>query len=177
VPTGMIKLIKQNFNAGRDHSGTKIGEPTAFYVGAALNLSPKDPAREIKVLRRKLKNGADFFLTQPVYDTALTKSFLDTYESQYGPFDKPIMVGILPLYSPRHASFLHNEVPGIDIPEKIRQRISAAGEDAPQEGIKVAIELIEEIKTWGQGLYLMPAFNRYEIVAEIIDAIKEKDSA
>ncbi len=175
VPSGLIKLIKQGFNAGLDHAGTQIGEPTAFFVGAALNLTPKDPARETKVLRRKLNNGADFFLTQPVYDPEKAKQFLDDYAKQHGPLEQPIMVGILPLYGVRHANFLHNEVPGIEIPENMRNRMKAAGDNAPQEGVKIAIELIEAIKPWAQGVYLMPQFQRYELIAEIIEAVREKD--
>jgi len=67
VPSGLIKLIKQGFNVGVDHSGASIGQPTNFFVGAALNLVPPDPDTEIKNLQRKLKAGADFFLTQPIY--------------------------------------------------------------------------------------------------------------
>src|SRR5690606_9069419 len=66
APTGLIKLIKQGFNSGVDHSGSEIGQPTSFHVGAALNLAPPDAEREIKLIKRKLANGADFFLTQPV---------------------------------------------------------------------------------------------------------------
>lgn len=177
VPSGLIKLIKQGFNAGLDHAGTQIGEPTAFFVGAALNLTPKDPARETKVLRRKLNNGADFFLTQPVYHPKKAKQFLDNYAKQHGPLKQPIMVGILPLYGVRHANFLHNEVPGIEIPKQLRERMKTAGDDAPQEGVKIAIELIEAIKPWAQGVYLMPQFQRYELIADIIEAVREKEGA
>ncbi len=68
VPSGLIKLIKQNFNAGVDHAGTDIGQPTSFFVGCALNLLPANPEVEIKNLGRKLRSGADFILTQPVYE-------------------------------------------------------------------------------------------------------------
>ena len=81
-------------------------------------------------------------------------------------------MGVLPLYSSRHAAFLHNEVPGIIIPEDTRQRIEAAGENAPQEGVRIAAELVEAIKPWGQGIYIMPAFSRYDLAAEIIEAIQ-----
>ncbi len=172
VPTGLLKLIKQGFNMGLDHSGTEIGQPTSFFVGAALSLSMRDAEREIKVLRRKLASGADFFLTQPVFDPAEAKAFLDQYAAEYGPLDKPILTGILPLYNERHAAFLHNEVPGIDIPEAYRERMAAAGEDAPQEGIRIALELIEAIRPISQGVYLMPQFSRYEIAAEIVEAVK-----
>ncbi len=168
APTGLIKLIKQQFNSGRDHSGSEIGQPTAFHVGAALNLSPPDPAREAQLLTRKINRGADFFLTQPVYDPAQARQFLDEYA---GKLDKPVLVGILPLYGLRHANFLHNEVPGIVIPEAIRQRMEAAGTDGPQEGVRIAIELIEQIRPWAGGVYIMPAFHRFDLAAQILDAI------
>ncbi|MFU8827505.1 MAG: bifunctional homocysteine S-methyltransferase/methylenetetrahydrofolate reductase, partial [Brevefilum sp.] len=81
-------------------------------------------------------------------------------------------VGILPLVTERHARFLHNEVPGIKIPEVIQQRMSAAGESSAKEGAKIANELIEELRVDFQGVYFMPAFSRYDMVAEIIDRIR-----
>lgn len=171
APTGLIKLIKQGFNAGVDHSGSEIGQPTSFHVGAALNFAPPDEARETQLLRRKLDSGADFFLTQPVYEPDAAKHFLDAYASGNRAVGKPILVGILPIFGSRHASFLHNEVPGITIPEALRKRIEAAGESGPQEGVKIAVEIIEKIKPWAQGIYLMPQFGRYDLVAEIIEKI------
>lgn len=169
APTGLIKLIKQGFNAGVDHAGSEIGQPTAFYVGAALNLAPKDLDREIQLLRRKIANGSDFFLTQPVYAPEKARTFIEACDEG---IDKPLMVGILPLYGPRHAAFLHNEVPGISISDEIRTRLETAGKGSPKEGVKIAIELIQQIREWGAGVYLMPAFDRYDLAADIIDAVK-----
>jgi methionine synthase I (cobalamin-dependent)/5,10-methylenetetrahydrofolate reductase len=172
APTGLIKLIKQGFNAGLDHSGTEIGQPTSYYVGAALNLAPQDEAREMQLLKRKISNGADFFLTQPVYEPEQARRFLDAYAEKHGAFEHPILVGILPLYGERHANFLHNEVPGISIPDAIRERIASA-EKGPKEGVRIAIELAEKLRPWAQGIYLMPQFNRYDLSAEIIEGIKQ----
>lgn len=172
APSGLIKLIKQGFNAGVDHSGSEIGQPTSFFVGAALNLTPPDPEREVQLLRRKLANGADFFLTQPVFEPESAAQFLENYTEQHGPLGKPILVGVLPLYGTRHAAFLHNEVPGISIPDKLRARLRKADKDSPQEGVRIASELVEEIKSWAQGIYLMPAFSRYDLSAEVIEAVK-----
>ncbi len=173
VPSGLIKLVKQNFNAGLDHAGADIGQPTAFFVGCALNLTPQDADQEMKNLRRKLKAGADFLLTQPIYDPAAAEMFLRRYRDQYGTLEVPLLVGVLPLYSLRHAAFLDNEVPGITIPETYRRRLEEAAEKAAWEGVKIALELIEEIKPWANGIYLMPQFNRYDLAAEIIDKCKE----
>ncbi|MCD6355710.1 MAG: methylenetetrahydrofolate reductase, partial [Anaerolineaceae bacterium] len=172
APSGLVKLIKQNFNAGLDHSGTDIGQPTNFFAGSALNLTAPDLQREIRILRRKIKNGADFLLTQPVYSTKPLEKVKALYEEKYGAFPIPILVGILPLASDRHAAFLHQEIPGISIPESIQQRMKAAGEKGAQEGIRIAIELINKFKHQAQGIYLMPAFNRFDYTAEIIEAIK-----
>ena len=86
--------------------------------------------------------------------------------------NRPILTGILPLVSKRHATFLHNEVPGVFIPEEFIQRIEAAGEEGARVGVELAVELIEEIKSWAQGIYMMPQFHRYDMAAEIIEAVK-----
>jgi methionine synthase / methylenetetrahydrofolate reductase (NADH) len=177
VPSGLIKLIKQGFNFGMDHAGAPIGQPTNFYVGAALNLSAPEQEREIKTLHRKLQSGVDFFLTQPVYDPDKARAFLDLYGEKYGPLGKPVLVGILPIVSLRHAHFLQHEVPGVSIPEHTVERIEKAGEAAAGEGVAIAVELIEKIKTWAQGVYLMPQFSRYDLVAEIVDAVKAKEES
>jgi methionine synthase / methylenetetrahydrofolate reductase(NADPH) len=169
VPSGLIKLIKQGFNAGVDHSGASIGQPTTFFVGAALNLNPPEPDQELRNVRRKIQAGADFFLTQPIYRPEEGPAFLAKYAAKHGLLDKPVLVGILPLASARHARFLNHEVPGISIPEEIIQRMDASGEDGAKVGVELAVELIEAVKPWAQGVYLMPQFSRYDLVAEIIE--------
>ncbi|MDY6872900.1 MAG: bifunctional homocysteine S-methyltransferase/methylenetetrahydrofolate reductase [Chloroflexota bacterium] len=172
VPTGLIRLIKEGFNAGVDHAGGEIGQPTTFFVGAALNLSPKDPDRQIRILRKKLGSGADFFMTQPIFDVEEALAFLKRYEDQYGPLEKPILAGILPLVTDRHARFLHNEVPGITIPQSIQDRMAKAGEDMNAEGARIALELVEEVKQHFQGIYLVPSFNRFDLVAGVVAQAK-----
>jgi homocysteine S-methyltransferase len=172
VPSGLIKLIKQGFNVGVDHSGTSIGQPTNFFVGAALNLVPPDPDTEIKNLQRKLKAGADFFLTQPIYNAADGEGFLAKNELKHGALNRPVLVGILPLVSAKHANFLNHEVPGISIPEEAIARMEAAGEDAAKVGVELAVELIQKVKPWAQGIYIMPQFHRFDLVAEIVEAVK-----
>ena len=175
VPSGLIKLIKQGFNMGMDHSGTSIGQPTNFFVGAALNLCPQDLESEIKNLHRKIKAGTDFFLTQPIYRADDGPKLIKAYEAKYGKLNKPILAGILPLVSAKHANFLHHEVPGVFIPEEARKRIESAddAERGAKVGVEIAIELIEGIKSWAGGIYVMPQFHRYDMISEIIMAVKE----
>jgi len=173
VPSGLIKLIKQHLNVGLDQAGAELGQPTQFFVGCALNLTPTDFRQEAKSLRKKLEAGADFILTQPVFQPHQAKAFLEFYQEQFGELKTPILAGVLPLYSLRHALFLHNEVPGIQIQEETLERIRKAGENAPNEGIQVCLELIEQMRAWISGIYLMPAFHRYDIAAEIIEACRK----
>jgi homocysteine S-methyltransferase len=172
VPTGLIRLVQQNFNAGVDHAGADIGGATSFFVGCALNLGAQDLDREVGLLHKKINYGANYALTQPVFDPEVPGRFRQAYEARFGPLDFPILVGILPLYNQRHASFLHNEVPGIDIPGDIMQRIEAAGEAAASTGVKIAIELLNQLRDQVQGAYLMPPFSRFDLAAEIIEAVK-----
>ena len=95
VPSGLIKLIKQGFNAGVDHAGTDIGQPTSFFVGCALNLDPSDPEQEIKNLRRKLRAGADFMLIPTDLRSVSRHHFPGTPAQEIGQLP-PLLVGILP---------------------------------------------------------------------------------
>lgn len=174
APTGLIKLIKEGFNAGVDHAGGDIGQPTTFFVGAALNLTPPDPERENTVVRRKLQSGVDFFITQPVYDPAAARAFMDQYTAQYGPLPAPVLVGVLPLYGVKHARFLHNEVPGISIAPEIFDRLEAAGKQSPKEGVRIALELVAQLREWAAGIYIMPAFDRYDLAAEVVEACRKE---
>ncbi len=173
VPSGLVKLIKQGFNTGVDHSGANIGQPTNFFVGCALNLNPKSHGDEIKNLVRKINAGADFALTQPVFQPDLALQFIEQIKNEIEGFSLPILVGILPLNNIRHATFLDQEVPGITITGDVLDRIRQAGDKSHEEGVRIAVELIGAMKGHVQGTYIMPAFNRYDLAAEIVEAIKE----
>jgi homocysteine S-methyltransferase len=171
VPTGLIQLIKQQFNAGIDKSGAAIDQATNFVVGCALSLTPNDPEHEMKLLRKKVRNGADFALTQPVFDPAKAKAFVELYEATYEEPMIPIVAGVYPLYNSRNAEFLHYEVPGMVIPESQRERMRLA--EHPQEtGVQIAQEILQEIRPFVQGVYLMPAFGRYDLVADVLDVLQ-----
>lgn len=172
VPSKLIDLIKHEMNAGRDMAGNSIGMPTHFTVGCALNMGADDLDRELKVLDKKLESGADFALGQAVFDPPRIEKFLKRYRELRGEdFKLPVLMGVMPLYSVRHALFLHNEVPGIVIPDAIFKRLQDAGDDAPQEGVTIAKELMRHMRPYVQGAYIIPSFGRYELAAEVVDDV------
>ncbi len=171
VPSGLIELIKMQFNKGLDKAGQSIDQPTSFVVGCALNLTPKDVATELKLLRKKAEHGADFALTQPVFDPGAAVALIEAYQQTYGEAPPPIVAGIKPLYNNRNAEFLHNEVPGIYIPEGQRERMRKAAQ--PQvEGVHIAREIAETLRPHVRGFYIMPAFGRYDLVADVLDIFR-----
>jgi homocysteine S-methyltransferase len=172
VPSGLIRLIKHGFNVGVDHAGADIGQPTSFLVGCAVNLAAADLDKEMKTLRKKIEAGADFALSQPVYEAAPARHFVETYAQRYGPLALPVLVGVLPLFNARHAAFLHNEVPGIFIPSAMRRRMDAAGANGAAEGVRMAQDLLAELRGTVQGVYLMPPFGRYDLAAEVLDSVR-----
>jgi methionine synthase / methylenetetrahydrofolate reductase(NADPH) len=172
VPSKLIALIKHNMNNGVDQAGNSIGKPTAFNVGCALNMFADDLDREIKVLGDKLAAGADFALGQAVFEPHRIETFIHRYETLRGePFKLPVLIGIMPLYNFKHAQFLHNEVPGITIPDHLLKRMEDAGEDGAKEGIRIAQELLRDVQGMVSGAYIIPAFGRYELAAEVISAV------
>jgi homocysteine S-methyltransferase len=164
---GLMEILRR-MNEGLDATGNSVGEPTGFCYGAALDPSAPDPAREIERFQRKVMAGARWVQTQPVYDLQALDRFLE----QTGGSPVPVLVGILPLHSLRHAEFLHNEVPGITIPDAVRARLKAAGESALRVGIEMAQELTQAIRRRYAGVYLMPSFGRFEVVAEVLDVLR-----
>ncbi|MDH5313606.1 MAG: bifunctional homocysteine S-methyltransferase/methylenetetrahydrofolate reductase [Actinomycetota bacterium] len=172
--TGLIELITRGFNEGIDRRGSTIGEPTAFFAGAAVAPAAPDLGREVRLLHRKVLAGAAFLLSQPVYDAAPIRALRSAYEREAGhELEVPIIAGLLPILSARHASFLHNEVPGIVVPESVRARIEGAGGDTWGVGREIALELLETLR--GEdvaGIYLMPQFGRYDLAADLVEATR-----
>lgn len=172
VPSKLIDLIKHKMNRGVDLSENSIGNPTAFTVGCALNMFADDLDREIRILRKKMDAGADFALGQAVFEPHRIETFLTRYEQVTGEtFTMPVLMGLMPLYSLNQAKFLHNEVPGITIPRHLLKRMEDAGDSAPQEGVKIAQELLQAIRGLVAGAYVIPAFGRYSLTAEVINSV------
>jgi homocysteine S-methyltransferase len=174
--TGLIELITEEFNQGRDRAGSSIGEPTAFFVGAAISPA-SELDREVRLLRKKVEAGASFFLTQPVFEVAALQRLVRGYEDRFAEkLEVPLLAGVLPLLSSRHADFLHNEVPGIEISAVARDRLRAAGEGAWREGLAMARELVAGLRSAGMaGIYLVPQLGRYDLAAEVVEAARALD--
>jgi homocysteine S-methyltransferase len=172
VPTGLSQLVEEKLRSGVDKGGRSIDQTTNFVGGCALSLTPNDQDRELKLLRKKVRKGADFALTQPVFDPAAARAFIEAYEARYEEPILPIIAGIKPLYNSRNAEFLHNEVPGMIIPQEQRRRMRSA-ENPPQEGVRIAQEILMALRPFVQGVYLMPAFGRYDLVADVLDILRQ----
>lgn len=102
-------------------------------------------------------------MIQPIYELAPLLRFLE----RAGKSPIPILLGCIPLHSSRHAEYLHNEVPGITIPENVRTRMRAAGEHGHEEGLQLAQELLAAARSMVQGVYLMPSYGRYDVVSAL----------
>jgi homocysteine S-methyltransferase len=120
---------------------------------------------ELHRLRHKLDAGAQFIMTQPIYELAPLERFIATF----GKPEAPLILGMIPLHSSKHAEYLHNEVPGISIPDVVRARMRAAGEGGREMGIELARAVIVQARARGliQGCYLMPSYGRYDLVADL----------
>ena len=164
--SGLIKLIA-GFNQGIDGGGRPIEKPTSFLIGAAFNLASNNLDRELRVLERKVDAGADFLLTQPAYDPET----VEQVAVRLGGFPCPVILAVLPLRSVRHAKFLHNEVPGITIPDGVMERMERAGDDAAAEGIAISRELITSVRSRIAGVYFIPPFDRFQVIAETLDGL------
>jgi methionine synthase I (cobalamin-dependent)/5,10-methylenetetrahydrofolate reductase len=163
---GLIRAVKA-MNEGKDLMGNSIGQSTSYLIACAANPTTEDMDREIERLEKKLEAGVDVVFTQPVYELKTLEEFL----KKTAHLKFPLMLGILPLRSYKHAEFLHNEVPGIHIPDRIRVRMRSAGERAAEVGVQLAIEFLREAKPMVQGAYLLPPFKKYSVVPEILSAV------
>jgi len=151
---GLTSLVTR-LNEGEDYSGKAIDAPTSFYVGVAVNPSAEDLETEHERFRQKLDAGARFGMTQALFDIGYLDRFLDAVG---GASPIPLLVGVWPLSSFQLAFRLHNEVPGITIPEEIQQQLADAGADAKQVGFDLARKLVEEARERVAGVYVIPPF-------------------
>jgi methionine synthase / methylenetetrahydrofolate reductase(NADPH) len=163
---GLTNLLK-NLNRGLDPGGNSIGAPTKFAIGVGVNPAALDPAQELKRFEWKVDAGAEYAITQPVFDVQQLEKFLATIEHTR----IPIVAGIWPLVSLRNAEFLANEVPGVVVPAKIIERMRAASakskEHGVAEGIAIAREMLERVRPHVQGVQVSAPFGKVELALQV----------
>ncbi len=163
---GLIRAVR-SMNRGTDVMGNSIGAPTSFFIAAAANPSADNMDVEIEKMERKVEAGVDAFFTQPVFEMGTLEAFL----KRISHLKKPVMLGIIPLRSFRHADFLHNEVPGMRIPEKFREKMRSAGQEAPKVGLRMSMDFVKEAKGCVAGIYLMPPFRKYHVIDDLLSVL------
>jgi methionine synthase / methylenetetrahydrofolate reductase(NADPH) len=155
-------------NRGFDIGGQSIGVPTAFHIGVAANPGALDPDEELRRLAYKVEAGAEFVITQPVFDAGELAGFLARIEG----FRIPVIAGVAPLDSLRHAEFMANELPGVRVPEPVvaRMREAEARGAAAAEGLAIAREVTGEIRSMVQGLQISTTSGAIQAVLGVIEA-------
>jgi homocysteine S-methyltransferase len=162
----LISLL-ECFKKGRNAQGQDMRKPVDFRIGGAFNPNTRNIGLQVGRMRRKAELGAEYFLTQPVYSIERVDAILEATRD----FDKPIFLGVMPLASSRNAEFLHNEFPGVTIPDEVRARMRVADEQGggAREGVEIAWELLEYALPHFAGAYLMPPFNRHQTAIELMN--------
>jgi homocysteine S-methyltransferase len=167
----LIKLIKQ-FNEGVSFSGKSLKQKTNFRVAAAFNPHVHHLGKAVERLEKKIACGADYVLTQPVFSRDKIVEVAEATKRIHA----PVYIGIMPLVSSKNAEFLHNEVPGMKLPDETRKRMAETRdpEQAVQEGLNIAKELIDTAVQHFNGIYLITPFIRYELTVALTKYIREK---
>jgi homocysteine S-methyltransferase len=161
---GLVEIISK-LNSGVDYMGSRLSAPTCFWTGVATSPASEDEGSELRRLGEKLSAGAGFVITQPVYDVGQFSRFLA--RADLG--NVPVIAGVLPLVSSKQAEFLHHEVPGIIIPESIRESMRRAGEkDARKVGVDVAAGILKQLSSVASGACIMTPLRRYDVTCEVI---------
>lgn len=165
---GLVRIL-QGLNRGLDLAGNPVGAALPFHIGVGANPAAADFEGEIAKFERKRDAGAEYCLTQPVYEPALLERFLEAIS----PRRIPVLVGVLPLVSSRNAEFLHNEVPGMTVPQAVRERLAAASgrAEARSVGVSVAREMVEAAQGLAEGVYLMPPFHRFDLAVRSLEGL------
>jgi methionine synthase I (cobalamin-dependent)/5,10-methylenetetrahydrofolate reductase len=163
---GLTNLVN-NLNHGMDPGGNAIGQPTRFAIGVGVNPVAIDIDQEIRRFNWKIDAGAEYAITQPVFDAAQLEKFFD----RIGGSHIPVIAGIWPLVSVRNAEFLANEVPGVSVPDGVIQRMRRANEKSKEhavaEGIAIAREMLDRVRSLVQGAQVSAPFGKVELALEV----------
>jgi homocysteine S-methyltransferase len=160
---GLVDLMTR-LNGGVDFHGRAIDAPTSFFPGVAVNPTADDLELEAERYRRKIDAGARFAMTQIVFDMSYLESFLE----RIGGSPIPLLVGVWPIRSLELAIRVHNETPGIVVPEHVQERYRAAGSDAARVGVELAHELIAQARRLAAGVYVVAPFRRPSMLLELL---------
>ena len=175
---GLVEILAR-LNRGEDQAGSPIGQRAGFTIACALDPTAADARTEWDRLERKLAAGAHLIMTQPLYDLGQFEAMFAEARRRFGPdgFPLPVLLGVLPLQSARHAEFLHNEVPGITIPDAARAAMREAGERGVEVGLEMTLALLEQVESWVAGTYVMPSFGRYGQAAELVGRVRARHAS
>ncbi len=169
---GLIGILRR-LNRGEDQAGRPIGAPAGFTIACALDPTASDLDSELERLAGKVEAGAQLIMTQPIYAHAQWQHFMERASLRWGDrLPLPVLLGVLPLHTARHAEFLHHEVPGITIPDPVREAMHVAGERGSEVGLEASLELLHEMQPFVNGTYIMPSFGRYEQSAELVRRVR-----
>ena len=169
---GLIGILAR-LNRGEDQAGRPIGAPAGFTIACALDPTAEDLDAEIDRLAGKIEAGAHLIMTQPIYATEQWDRFMQRAAARWGDrLPRPVLFGVLPLHTARHAEFLHHEVPGITIPDPVRAAMHAAGDRGAEVGLEQSLELLHRMREHVDGTYIMPSFGRYEQSAELVRRVR-----
>jgi homocysteine S-methyltransferase len=167
---GLVNILN-NLNQGLDVGGNPLSKQTGFLIGVGLNPFALNTDEELRRFELKLKAGANFAVTPPVFDAGQLETFLKRMESTAGRI--PVVAGICPLTSYRNAEFMNNEVPGISVPQAVMDRMREAdtGDRARAEGVKIAQETLVSIRGLVQGVQIAAPFGRYAMAVEVAQVL------
>jgi len=165
--TNVVSFLNRGLDIGR----RRLQVPTSFLIGVGVNPGAINIDYELSRFRWKVEAGAEFAITQPVFDVNLLEKFLQRIES----YRLPIIAGIWPLASLRNAEFMHNEVPGARVPDEIMERMRRAQEVSPErareEGVAIAQEITVRIKDMVQGIQISPPSGRYDLALKVLEVL------
>jgi methionine synthase / methylenetetrahydrofolate reductase(NADPH) len=168
--TNMVNLL----NRGLDLGGNPFGAPTCFTIGVGVNPGHLDLEYELRRLDWKVKAGAEYAITQPVFDVRQLEHFLNRIE----PMNLPIVAGIWPLLSYRNAQFMNNEVPGVSVPDDVLERMRLASEKSKEhalhEGVAIARETLERVRERVAGVQVSAPLGRVDLALQVFEGMMEK---
>ena len=163
---GLTQVV-HNMNHGRDFGGNPLSPPTSIFTGVGANPCAVSPELELDRYRKKIEAGAEFVITQPVFDPMALLNFLEKASAFK---EIPVIAGVWPLVSYKNAEFMRNEVPGVEVPDSVMERMSRCQtrEEGIAEGTRIASEICESIDRYIQGFQVSAPFGKVELALKVL---------